>query len=225
MQTMIKAAKGKGNDAVALNGTEDNSIERKIARDAEKRKTYSLYFAAFLIILAVLIYGVSLIEPVQKKYIYPFPHQNLIQLYADANGVDTALVASVIMNESKFREDVHSHRGAVGLMQIMPDTAEWIAGRMGDDDFTIEKLHDPETNIRYGVWYLAELEREFEGNEVLALAAYNAGRGTVWDWYDERGWTMSFHALSDIPYPETRNYVKNVLKCRDKYKKLYENVK
>ena len=144
-----------------------------------------------------------------------------MELYAKANGVDSALVASVIMNESRFQNDARSSRGAIGLMQIMPETAQWIALQLGDDNFSLEKLHEPETNIRYGVWYLAELQREFAGNNILALAAYNAGRGTVRDWIEEGDWPWTFHALDKIPYPETRSYVKNVLQNRIRYEKLY----
>lgn len=187
-----------------------------------RRKRHALIVAFFILICVLGIYFLTQIEPVQKKYIYPYPYQELVKIYSEANGIDSALVASVIMNESKFKENARSHRGAIGLMQIMPDTAKWIAGEIGDKGFSIDNLHDPETNIRYGVWYLAELEREFGGNEILSLAAYNAGRGTVWEWIDEYGWPMTFHTLSDIPYPETQKYVENVLKNRVKYEQLYE---
>ena len=144
-------------------------------------------------------------------------------LYADANDVSPALVASVIMHESKFSNDVHSSRGAIGLMQLMPETAEWIAEQLGDEDFSLQKLHEPEMNIRYGTWYLALLEREFESNLVLALAAYNAGRGTVHEWIEEYDWSLEFEDISAIPYPETRIYVTRVLKDSKHYEKLYHS--
>ena len=127
------------------------------------------------------------------------------------------------MNESKFKNEVHSHRGAIGLMQLMPETAEWIAGQIDDSSFSLDKLHEPETNIRYGVWYLASLKKEFEGNEILALAAYNAGRGNVHEWMEERGWTMDFSRVNEIPYEETRAYVASVLRNKVKYERLYTN--
>jgi len=177
--------------------------------------------AFFVLVLSFTVYFLSQVEPLQRRYIYPYPHQDLVELYARANGVDSALVASVIMTESKFRKNALSHRGAVGLMQIMPETGEWIAQQLGESDFTEEQLWEPETNIRYGVWYLAELQREFAGNDFLALAAYNAGRGTVRGWMEEGRWPLTFHSLNSIPYPETRDYVKNVLRDRTKYKSLY----
>ena len=108
-------------------------------------------------------------------------------------------------------------------MQLMPETAEWIAGQLGESDFSVQKLYNPETNIRYGTWYLALLEREFDGNLVLALAAYNAGRGTVHEWMEENSWPPDFNDISLIPYPETRFYVAKVLKDKTHYETLYHS--
>lgn len=190
-------------------------------RRAETRRRYALLLGFGVVFGAFFAYFLSQNEQVQRRYFYPYPYQSLVELYADANGVDSALVASVIMNESRFKNDVHSPRGAIGLMQIMPETAEWIAHELGDEAFSLEKLHDPETNIRYGVWYLAELKRAFAGNDILVLAAYNAGRGTVQEWMEEGGWPWTFRAVDKIPYPETRSYVKNVLQNRIRYERLY----
>ena len=187
------------------------------------RKHRSLLVGALVVLLAFAIYFISQIEPVKKRYIYPYPYQELVMLYAEANGVSPALVASVIMHESKFSNDVHSPRGAIGLMQLMPETAKWIAGELEEADFSLQKLHEPETNIRYGTWYLALLEREFDGNLVLALAAYNAGRGTVHEWAEEYEWPSDFREIPAIPYPETRLYVGRVLKDAKHYEKLYHS--
>lgn len=189
------------------------------------RKHNALLIGALVVFLAFVIYFISQFEPVKKKYIYPYPHQELITLYAEANGVSPALVASVIMHESKFSNDAHSHRGAIGLMQLMPETAKWIAGELEDADFSLQKLHEPETNIRYGTWYLALLEREFDGNQVLTLAAYNAGRGVVHEWIEEYEWPPDFREVSEIPYPETRFYVMRVLKDKKHYEALYHHSK
>lgn len=188
-----------------------------------RRKYGSLLFALVVILLAFFVYFVSQIEPVKKKYIYPYPYQDIVTFYAQANGISPALAASVIMHESKFSEQVHSPRGAIGLMQLMPETAEWIAEQLGETDFSLQKLHEPELNIRYGTWYLALLEREFDGNMVLALAAYNAGRGTVHEWMEENSWPSDFKDISLIPYPETRFYVAKVLKDKTNYETLYHS--
>ena len=83
------------------------------------------------------------------------------------------------MAESKFEPDAKSVHGALGVMQIMPETATWIAKQIEDDNFSINEMYNPEKNIKYGVWYLSSLNDEFYGNKVLMLAAYNAGRGNV----------------------------------------------
>jgi soluble lytic murein transglycosylase len=106
-------------------------------------------------------------------------------------------------------------------MQLMPDTAAWIAKQLDDQDFSLERLHEPDMNIRYGTWYLSSLRDEFQGNEVLMLAAYNAGRGNVHEWMDTYGWTMDFSAVDEIPYEETKAYVASVLKNKKKYEALY----
>ena len=190
---------------------------------SEQRQRYALLAGICVVLMAFVVYFVTQIEPVQKKYLYPYPYQELVQQYAAKENIDSALVASVIMNESKFKNEVHSHRGAIGLMQLMPETAEWIAGQIDDSSFSLDKLHEPETNIRYGVWYLASLKKEFEGNEILALAAYNAGRGNVHEWMEERGWTMDFSRVNEIPYEETRAYVASGLRNKVKYERLYTN--
>ena len=181
----------------------------------------------FLAICAALvaIYFLVSMPTIQKKFLYPFPYRSTIENYSSRWKVDKFLAISVMKVESNFSEAAHSQSGAIGLMQIMPETAAWIAYQLGEapeevaDD--IEHLHDPETNIRYGMWYLAELEDEFKGNDVLALAAYNAGRGNVHKWIKENHWSENFSDADKIPYAETRDYVKRVLYCREKYAKLY----
>ncbi|MBD3879014.1 MAG: lytic transglycosylase domain-containing protein [Quinella sp. 1Q5] len=173
----------------------------------------------------VAIYFLISVPTVQKKFLYPFPYRSTVENYSSRWKVDKFLAIAVMKVESNFAEAAHSQSGAVGLMQIMPETAAWIAYQLGEspnevaDD--IKNLRDPETNIRYGTWYLAELEDEFKGNDVLALAAYNAGRGNVHEWIEKNHWNEKFSDVDKIPYAETRDYVKRVLHCREKYAKLY----
>lgn len=181
----------------------------------------------FLAICAavVTIYFLMSVPAIQKKFLYPFPYRSTVENYSSRWKVDKFLAISVMKVESNFSEAAHSQSGAIGLMQIMPETAAWIAYQLGEAPEEavndIEHLHDPETNIRYGTWYLAELEDEFKGNDVLALAAYNAGRGNVHKWIKENNWSENFSDADKIPYAETRDYVKRVLHCREKYAKLY----
>ena len=107
-------------------------------------------------------------------------------------------------------------------MQLMPETAIWISGQLDDTGFNLDQLKEPQCNIRYGSWYLASLQEEFQGNEVLMLAAYNAGRGNVLSWMKQYGWDYNINNPEEIPYRETQEYVKRVFGNRNKYQKLYE---
>ena len=169
----------------------------------------------------IVIYFLTSMPVIQKKFLYPFPYRSMVENYSARWRVDKFLTISVMKVESNFQEAANSHSGAVGLMQLMPETADWIAYQLGEEPD--KNLREPETNIRYGTWYLAELEEEFNGNDVLALAAYNAGRGNVRKWMEKNNWDEDFSDIDKIPYAETRDYVKRVLHCREKYSKLYSS--
>lgn len=178
-------------------------------------------FFALIFTICVIAYAAVHFPDAQKKILYPFPYRAEIEKHAGNYQVDKYLAVSVMKVESNFSESAYSASGAVGLMQLMPETAIWIASCLNETPPTFEEMHECERNIKYGIWYLAELEDEFYGNDVLALAAYNAGRGNVQHWIEENGWSKNFSDVDAIPYDETRNYVKRVLYCRDKYSELY----
>jgi soluble lytic murein transglycosylase len=151
----------------------------------------------------------------------PLRHDDIIRQQADDKGLDPALIAGVIFAESHFRDQT-SRAGAKGLMQIMPETAAYIAQKSGGTAFVQGDLATPQVNISYGSWYLRYLLDHYENREVLALAAYNAGEGTVDEWAAEaaaRGET--FRVAAHIPFPETRNYVQKVLEARRDYRRTY----
>ena len=106
-------------------------------------------------------------------------------------------------------------------MQVMPDTAEWIAQQMGDPSNAFLDLEEPEVNIRLGTWYLASLKKEFVSNEVLMLAAYNGGPGNVRQWITKYDWDDEFADVAQIPFRETRDYVGKVQKFQKRYQELY----
>lgn len=151
------------------------------------------------------------------RVLYPLRYGDLIRQSAARFGVDPALVASVIHAESRFRPRAISPRGARGLMQVMPETGAWLAHRLQLDEFTLEELFDPVTNITLGTFYLSELAHEFGGDWVLILAAYNGGRQNVKRWLAGRA-TL---AIEDIPFQETRYYVRRVLRAYRWYRLLY----
>ncbi len=174
-----------------------------------------------LLIAAVLLCFTYKCDWFQRSFIYPLPYKNSIERYATEYGVDPCLIAAVIKNESKFSAQARSNRGAIGLMQLMPETAIWIAGQQKKDGFQVSELNDPDSNIKMGVWYIASLQKEFDNNEVLVLAAYNGGRGNVKNWMLQYGWTMQFTDINQIPYPETRRYAERVLSSKQRYHQLY----
>lgn len=157
----------------------------------------------------------------QKNYVYPFPYQDIVYRYALEHNMSPYLIAAVIRTESKFNPYARSPKGATGLMQLMPETATWIATQLDYPDFDVKVMTDPETNIRFGTWYLSSLQRQFGENEVLYLAAYNGGRGNVGQWINKYGWSASFREIEQIPFRETREYVGKVLRDQKRYQELY----
>ena len=144
---------------------------------------------------------------------YAITYQDIIERYADEYNLQPAFVAAIIRNESSFRTDAESSVGARGLMQLMPDTASWIAGKLGESGtYSFDHLYDAETNIRYGCWYLNYLSRMFRGDAVLVSAAYHAGQTTVTRWLSDRsissdGVTIAVENLPDGP---TKQYAGRV---------------
>lgn len=150
---------------------------------------------------------------------FPLEHEAYINTYADEYGVDPFLVYGIIHTESRFREDAVSPAGAMGLMQVTPETGEFIADRMGMGTFTEDMLKDPEINIRMGIYYLSYLEENFSRIETR-LAAYNAGPNRVAAWLKDES-ISDGEVLQNIPFEETKNYVERVLQREKIYRILY----
>jgi len=176
--------------------------------------------AGLLALFGLLVWG-SAESTLVQRFLYPYPYRPVIEHYAKEYGVDPLLVVAVIREESKFLPRSESHKGAMGLMQLMPDTARWIAQSLGDTHFAEEEMIIPEKNIQYGTWYLASLAREFKGNKMLVLAAYNGGSGHVRGWIQSSQIDLANLRVADIPFRETRDYVQRVLKSYGKYINLY----
>lgn len=168
------------------------------------------------LLVVVLLYW----RPVGRLF-YPFPYRATVERWASEYGVDARLVAAVARVESGFEPRARSAKGARGLMQIMPDTGAWVAERLGLESVASEDLYDPELNLRLGIWYLAYQVRTFNGDLALALAAYNGGGTNVRRWLEEERWSGSVDDLHQIPFPETRAYVRRVLTTYDRYCLLY----
>jgi soluble lytic murein transglycosylase len=152
---------------------------------------------------------------------YPLRHEDIIRKQAQEKGVDPALIAAVIYAESRFVEGRTSSAGALGLMQITPDTAADIARRSGGTRFTIADLASPDLNIAYGTYHLRYLLDRYGGETLPAVAAYNAGPGHVDRWIAESAANGRELDLDAIKFPETRAYTEKVLRAQREYEKRY----
>jgi soluble lytic murein transglycosylase len=171
-------------------------------------------------VVAAAVGGLGPIGDAVREITLPLEHEDIIRQQAAEKGLDPALVAAVIYEESRFRDQT-SHAGARGLMQITPETAKFIARDSGGTAFEQGDLATPQINISYGTYYLRYLLRRYDGNETLAIAAYNAGETNVNRWVDEAGGADQFDTSEHIPFPETRDYVENVQDSRDDYRDRY----
>lgn len=171
-------------------------------------------------VVAVAAIGWLVVRPIVDDAIIeltlPLRHEDIIRQQARAKDLDPALVAAVIYRESKFRDQT-SDAGAKGLMQILPDTAKFIAKRSGGTQFELRDLANPQINIAYGCWYLRYLMQRYNGNQVAAVAAYNAGHEHV------DAWGGSALRIDDIRFPETKQYTQDVFEKRGDYIKHYRS--
>ena len=195
--------------------------ERQRRRRVLRRRLMLLTLAIVASCVALAVILRPFAEDAVQEISLPLRHEDIIRQQAEDKGVDPSLIAGVIYVESRFRDQT-SHAGAKGLMQIMPATADYIATKSGGTAFEQGDLASPQINIAYGSWYLRYLLDHYHGNELLALAAYNAGEGKVDEWYrDASARGEDFEAATHIPFPETRSYVGSVLEVRARYRQEY----
>ena len=189
-------------------------------RNKGARKRWFLFF--LLVFLAVMFVRSEWIN----RTIYPVYFKAEIKQHASAYGQDPLLIAAIIRVESNFKEDAVSPKGALGIMQLMPDTAAWILQK--ETNFKALTVRDAgsraDTGIRLGTWYVKELERQFGDHLPAVLAAYNAGPNRVKQWLSDQVWDGSEQTIDQIPYGETRQYVHRVLYYYHKYQKIYDSL-
>jgi soluble lytic murein transglycosylase len=153
--------------------------------------------------------------------IYPIEYENFVQKYSEEYDVDKYLVFAIIKAESNFKDGAVSSKGAKGLMQLMDSTAEDIASSLNMDLNVDDDILDPEININLGTKYVSMMMKKYNCIE-LALAAYNAGSGNVDSWIKDSTLKDDGSDIENIPYKETNNYVRKILRDYEIYKKLYE---
>ena len=161
-------------------------------------------------------------EKEKLKEQYPLEYASLIEKYAQENGIDKAFVAAVIRNESSYNSEAESATGARGLMQLPSDMAEWIAGKIGDENYSFDQMFDPETNIKYGCWYLGQLYKYYNGDYSCVACANHAGANQVTIWlgnteYSSDGKTITIDNLPDGP---TKSYAQRIMRDYEVYSGL-----
>ena len=157
-------------------------------------------------------------HPAYMQSLYPFHYWDIIANWSRERKLSPALVIALMRQESRFEAQIRSSSGAIGLMQIMPDTGSWIASKKG---LTNYNLDNPVDNISFGTWYLDYTHSRYGDNSMLAVASYNAGPGAVAGWVDSRGVGDPDEFVNSIPYEETRDYVSKVLGNYWNYLRLY----
>ena len=157
---------------------------------------------------------------INVKKIYPIKYEQIVNENALRFGLHKALIYSVIKVESDFNADAESKVGAIGLMQIMPETADYVAKMLGVKEYN---LKDEKTNITFGCFYISYLLRRFSDRNT-ALCAYNAGEWNVAYWLTKKEYSENGSSLKYVPFPETREYIKKINKTFSKYEKLYSNI-
>lgn len=176
-----------------------------------------------LLLIVFLLFGPINIQNKILKIIYPIKYENFVENYSTKYEVDKNLIYAIIKAESNFNQQAVSNKEAKGLMQLMPQTAEDIAKKL-DIEVTKEeifkKLLEPEFNINLGTKYISNLLAKYSNIE-LALTAYNAGSGNVDTWVENGTLMADGSNIENIPYKETNNYVRKILRDYEIYKKLY----
>lgn len=184
------------------------------------RPSKSVMIAAILVVAVLLGFLIDLVWTGVEKLTHPKKYSEYVETYAEKYDIPPHVIYAVIKAESGFDSAAVSHRGAVGLMQFMPDTFDWLTNEMLFEHLEDGMRYDPETSIRYGAYLLSHLYKRYNSWPV-ALAAYNAGIGNVDQWLNDPQYADGEGGLKSIPYKETRNYVKKVTKAMAKYDRLY----
>ena len=161
-------------------------------------------------------------EEAALKARHPLYYREIIETAAAEQNLPPAFLCAIILCESSFDPQAESYLGARGLMQMMPDTAQWLSGKFDDiKNYTFDMMYDPEINVRFGAWYLGYLARRFDGDAVKVVCAYHAGQGNVDAWLNNPRYSSDGVTLDTIPTDDTAKYAKRVLNAYEVYQRFY----
>ena len=184
---------------------------RAARRRRQRRRAFFAILATALAVLLALgawaLLGRGGKSPFER---YPMRYEAEIRAVAEEFSLDPAYVASVVLAESSFDAQAVSSAGAIGLMQVMPATGEWIAGKL-DDVFDVERLYEPSVNLRYGCWYLRFLLDRYDGDMRTASTAYHQGQGRVDEWLQDPQYSQDGRTLTAISSAVTDTYVSRIM--------------
>lgn len=180
-----------------------------------KKRVLLVIFIAFV---AVLFFK----SDWMGTWLYPIYYEPIIEKHARQYEVDPLLIAAIIRVESNYKPSQESHKGALGMMQIMPNTASWVIEKAKLKQVTLADVKDnADPNIQIGTWYIGSLLDRFNNNMYVALAAYNAGPTVVSKWLNNNTWDGTLQQTDHIPYGETKKYVQRVVYYYNKYQDIY----
>lgn len=181
-----------------------------------KRPSLKIRGWVLLILFLIILWH----KPILRIF-FVLEYGNQIVAYSRMNRVSPAMISAIIFAESRFNTEARSHKGALGLMQIMPETGTWIADQLMWKDYRTGDLLNPDKNLRVGIWYMAYLKRQYHQNDYLALASYNAGSRYVSEWLKTGIWDGDSVKIDQIPFPETRKYLIRIMIFKRIYHYLY----
>ena len=191
---------------------------------AKKRRKHPLLRAAMLLAVVAVV-GTLFFPNWLRQLQYPVRLEPLVRETAAEYGLNPPLIAAVIYTESKYDPSAVSSAGAIGLMQIMPETGRWLSGKIElDAPYDDEMLYDPATNLRLGCWYLDFLHKRYDGRWQEALTAYIAGQGQVDQWLTDPELSKDGKTLDVIPGQDVKEYAAKVMRTHEKYKTAYPDV-
>ncbi len=208
-------------------------MDNKKSAEEKKQKIafrISLVALALVLVSSIVLFIVSTVmngktQTNFEKSFYPIKYEYYVESYAKEFNVDVCLVYGVIRTESGFNPDAVSQAGAIGLMQLMPDTFTWLQNYrtnfMPEKILDSKKLYEPKVNIEYGTYLLRFLIDHYNGDVSLAICAYNAGYGNVDNWLADGTISQKGVTSADIPFPETANYLDKVTESMETYRRLY----